>query len=86
MKVVRVSKPHPMDQDVRVMFTDQSTRDFIVTAANVKEAEEIFDTIFNHMEHSINDLLKQYSVGKKTKVWVEYSVDSHKYMTEEESN
>ena len=86
MKVVRVSKPHPMDQDVRVMFTDNSTRDFIVTAANVKEAEEIFDLIFNHMEQSINDLLKQYSVGKKTKVWVEYSVDSHKYMTEEESN
>tara|TARA_B100001939_G_scaffold168293_1_gene145116 strand:+ start:898 stop:1158 length:261 start_codon:yes stop_codon:yes gene_type:complete len=86
MKVVKVSKPHPMDQDVRVMFTDQSTRDFIVTASNVKEAEEIFDLIFNHMEQSINDLLKQYSVGKKTKVWVEYSVDSHKYMTEEESN
>ncbi len=81
-----MSKPHPMDQDVRVMFTDQSTRDFIVTASNVKEAEEIFDLIFNHMEQSINDLLKQYSVGKKTKVWVEYSVDSHKYMTEEESN
>ena len=86
MKVVKVSKPHPMDQDVRVMFTDQSTRDFIVTASNVKEAEEIFDLIFNHMEQSINDLLKQYSVGKKTKVWVEYSVDSYKYMTEEESN
>ena len=80
-----MSKPHPMDQDVRVMFTDQSTRDFIVTAANVKEAEEIFDTIFNHMEQSINDLVKQYKVGKKTKVWVEYSVDSHKYMTEEDS-
>ena len=85
MKVVRVSKPHAMDRDVRVMFTDHSTRDFIVTAANVKEAEEIFDTIFNHMEQSINDLVKQYKVGKKTKVWVEYSVDSHKYMTEEDS-
>ena len=86
MKVVRVSKPLPMDQDVRVMFTDQSTRDFIVTAANVKEAEKIFDLIFNHMEQSINDLLKQYSVGKKTKVWVEYQLDSHKYMTEEDND
>ena len=66
MKVVKVSKPHPMDQDVRVMFTDQSTRDFIVTASNVKEAEEIFDLIFNHMEQSINDLLKQYSVENPT--------------------
>tara|TARA_B100000927_G_scaffold283933_1_gene272225 strand:+ start:6351 stop:6602 length:252 start_codon:yes stop_codon:yes gene_type:complete len=83
---MKVSEPHPMDRDVRVMFTDNSTRDFIVTAANVKEAEKIFDTIFNHMEQSINDLLKQYKVGKKTKLWVEYSVDSHKYMTEEESN
>ena len=86
MKVVRVSKPHPMDQDVRVMFTDQSTRDFIVTAANVKEAEEIFDTIFNHMENSINDLLKQYKVGKKTKVWVEYHVDKEHYEMEEDDN
>ena len=83
---MRVSKPLPMDRDVRVMFTDHSTRDFIVTAANIKEAEELFDTIFNHMEQSINDLVKQHNVGKKTKVWVEYSVDSHKYMTEEESN
>ena len=81
-----MSKPHAMDRDVRVMFTDQSTRDFIVTAANVKEAEEIFDLIFNHMEQSINDLLKQYSVGKKTKVWVEYHIDKDQDMMEEEND
>ena len=52
----------------------------------VKEAEEVFDLIFNHMEQSVNDLLKQYSVGKKTKVWVEYQLDSHKYMTEEDND
>jgi len=86
MKVERVSKPLPMDRDVRVMFTDHSTRDFIVTAENKKQAEEIFDLIFNHMEQSINDLLKQYKVGKKTKVWVEYHVDKEHYEMEEDDN
>jgi hypothetical protein len=81
-----MSAPDPMDRDVKVMFTDHSTRDYIVTASNVEEAEEVFDLIFNHMEQSVNDLLKQYSVGKKTKVWVEYQLDSHKYMTEEDND
>tara|TARA_R100000353_G_scaffold39993_2_gene31730 strand:+ start:9422 stop:9667 length:246 start_codon:yes stop_codon:yes gene_type:complete len=81
-----MSAPDPMDRDVKVMFTDQSTRDYIITASNLKEAEEVFDLIFNHMEQSVNDLLKQYSVGKKTKVWVEYQLDSHKYMTEEDND
>ena len=54
-----MSAPDPMDRDVKVMFTDHSTRDYIITASNLKEAEEVFDTIFNHMEQSITDLLKQ---------------------------
>ena len=44
-----MSAPDPMDRDVKVMFTDHSTRDYIITASNLKEAEEVFDTIFNHM-------------------------------------
>lgn len=78
-----MSAPDPMDRDVRVMFTDHSTRDYIITASNLKEAEEVFDTIFNHMEQSITDLLKQYSVGKKTKVWVEYHISKVQDMNEE---
>ena len=81
-----MSAPDPMDRDVRVMFTDHSTRDYIITASNLKEAEEVFDTIFNHMEQSITDLLKQYSVGKKTKVWVEYHIDKVQDMNEEEND
>jgi len=75
-----------MDRDVKVMFTDNSTRDYIMTASNIKEAEEVFDLIFNHMEQSITDLLKQYSVGKKTKVWVEYHIDKDQDMMEEEND
>jgi len=67
------------------MFTDNSTRDYVMTASNIKEAEEVFDLIFNHMEQSITDLLKQYSVGKKTKVWVEYHIDKDQDMMEEEN-
>jgi hypothetical protein len=81
-----MSAPSPMDRDVKVMFTDHSTRDYIITASNLKEAEEVFDTIFNHMEQSITDLLKQYSVGKKTKVWVEYHIDKVQDMNEEEND
>ena len=72
-----------MDRDLTVMFTDKSTRDFIIKAANVKEAEDIFDMIFNHMEQSINDLLLQYKVGKKTKLWIEYQCDKHEEMNVE---
>lgn len=81
-----MSAPDPMDRDVKVMFTDHSTRDYIITASNIKEAEEVFDTIFNYMEQSITDLLKQYSVGKKTKVWVEYHIDKVKDMNEKEND
>lgn len=81
-----MSAPDPMDRDVKVMFTDHSTRDYIITASNLKEAEEVFDTIFNYMEQSITDLLKQYSVGKKTKVWVEYHIDKVQDMNEKEND
>ena len=80
-----MSKPDIQDRDIRVMFTDHSTRDFIVTADTKKEAEEIFDMIFNHMEESITDLLKQYKVGKKTKVWVEYHIDKVQDVNEEDN-
>ena len=75
-----------MDKDVKVMFTDHSTRDFIITASNVEEAEKVFDIIFNYMELSITDLLKQYSVGKQTKVWVEYHIDKEQDINEEEND
>lgn len=81
-----MSKPHSMDKDVKVMFTDHSTRDFIITASNLEEAEKVFDIIFNHMELSITDLLKQYSVGKQTKVWVEYHIDKEQDINEEEND
>ena len=81
-----MSKPSVHDQEYRVMFTDMSTRDFIITADSLKEAEEVFDLIFNHMEQSINDLLLQYKVGKKTKVWVEYHIDKEHSEVEEDDN
>jgi hypothetical protein len=80
-----MSKPSVHDQEYRVMFTDMSTRDFIITADNIKEAEKVFDLIFNHMEQSINDLLLQYKVGKKTKVWVEYHIDKVQDVNEEDN-
>lgn len=66
------------------MFTDNSTRDFIIKADSVKEAENLFDLIYNTMEKSITDLLKQYEVRKQTRVWCEYHIDEDKQMMEEE--
>jgi len=81
-----MSKPSSMDRDVKVMFTDQSTRDFIITASNIKEAEEVFDLIFNRIEQSIKIILYNIKLEKKTKVWVEYHIDKDQYMNEEDDN
>lgn len=80
----KMSAPSPQDRDVKVMFTDHSTRDYIMTASNIKEAEEKFDAIFNEVEKKINELCKANNVGKVTKVWCEYHIDKYHYMTEEE--
>ena len=58
-----MSAPSPQDRDVKVMFTDHSTRDYIMTASNIKEAEEKFDAIFNEVEKKINELCKANNVG-----------------------
>ena len=51
-----MSAPSPQDGDIKVMFTDHSTRDYIMTASNIKEAEEKFDAIYNEVEKKINEL------------------------------
>ena len=81
-----MSKPSSMDRDVKVMFTDQSTRDFIITASNIKEAEEVFDLIFNRIEQSIKIILYNIKLEKKTKVWVEYHIDKEHSEVEEDDN
>ena len=78
-----MSKPKEQRQ-VTVMFTDNSTRDFIIKADSVEKAEELFDLIYNTMEQSITDILKQYKVRKLTKVWCEYHIDEDISMMEEE--
>ena len=78
-----MSKPIETRQ-VTIMFTDNSTRDFIIKADSVKEAENLFDLIYNTMEQSITDILKQYKVRKLTKVWCEYHIDEDIQMMEED--
>ncbi len=78
-----MSKPLEQRQ-VSIMFTDNSTRDFIIKADSVEEAENLFDLIYNTMEKSITDLLKQYEVRKQTRVWCEYHIDEDKQMMEED--
>tara|TARA_Y100001934_G_C12307431_1_gene753158 strand:+ start:1162 stop:1443 length:282 start_codon:yes stop_codon:yes gene_type:complete len=62
-------------RQVSIMFTDTSTRDYVITAGSVKECEDIFDMLWLHKEHSIDDLVKQYNVKRKANVWVNYQCD-----------
>jgi|TARA_B100001094_G_scaffold163153_1_gene157902 phage terminase large subunit-like protein len=78
-----VSKPKEPRQ-VSIMFTDNSTRDFIIRANSVEQAENLFDLIYNTMEQSITDILRQYGVRKMTSVWCEYHIDEDIGMSEEE--
>ena len=50
----KMSAPSPQDCDVKVMFTDHSTRDYIMTASNIKEAEEKFREVQRAYETLIN--------------------------------
>ena len=62
-------------RQVSFMFTDTSTRDYIITAGSVKECEDILDLLSLHKEHTIDDLVKQYSIQRKANVWVHYECD-----------
>ena len=74
--------PEPLNP--RIMYTDTSTRDYIITAESVEEAAKIGDLIYNTMEQSIADIVKQYNVNKKTVIWVSYTVDKDTTIVEEE--
>ena len=78
-----MSKPEEPRQ-VSIMFTDNSTRDFIIRADSVEQAENLFDLIYNTMEQSITNILQQNKVRKMTRVWCEYHIDEDIGMSEEE--
>jgi len=78
-----MSKPKEQ-REVTIMFTDNSTRDFIIKADSIEKAENLFDLIYNTMEQSITDILRQYQVRKMTSVWCEYHIDEDIAMMEEE--
>ena len=63
----KMSAPSPQDREVKVMFTDHSTRDYIMTASNIKEAE-----VFTELKEMGASNISKYidkAVGNK-KVWV----------------
>jgi len=79
-----MSQPSPLEKEFKIMYTDTSTRDYIITASSVDEAAKIGDLIYNTMEQSIADLCKQYNVNKKTVIWVSYTVDKDTTIVEED--
>ena len=78
-----MSQPSPLEKEIKIMYTDTSTRDYIITASSVDEAAEIGDLLYNTMEQSISDIVKQYNVNKKTVIWVSYTVDKDTTIVEE---
>ena len=79
-----MSQPSPLEKEIKIMYTDTSTRDYIITASSVDEAAEIGDLLYNTMEQSISDIVKQYNVNKKTVIWVSYTVDKDTTIVEED--
>ena len=79
-----MSQPSPLEKEIKIMYTDTSTRDYIITASSVEEAAEIGDLLYNTMEQSISDIVKQYNVNKKTVIWVSYTVDRDTTIVEED--
>ena len=79
-----MSQPYPLEKEIKIMYTDTSTRDYIITASSVEEAAEIGDLLYNTMEQSISDIVKQYNVNKKTVIWVSYTVDKDTTIVEED--
>ena len=79
-----MSQPSPLEKAIKIMYTATSTRDYIITASSVDEAAEIGDLIYNTMEQSISDIVKQYNVNKKTVIWVSYTIDKDTTIVEED--
>ena len=79
-----MSQPSPLEKEIKIMYTDTSTRDYIITASSVDEAAEIGDLLYNTMEQSISDIVKQYNVNKKTVICVSYTVDKDTTLVEED--
>ena len=79
-----MSQPSPLEKEFKIMYTDTSTRDYIITASSVDEAAEIGDLLYNTMEQSISDIVKQYNVNKKTVIWVSYTIDKDTTIVEED--
>jgi|TARA_R100001129_G_scaffold131230_1_gene92985 hypothetical protein len=79
-----MSQPSPLEKEIKIMYTDTSTRDYIITASSVDEAAEIGDLLYNTMEQSISDIVKQYNVNKKTVIWVSYTIDKDTTIVEED--
>tara|TARA_R100000742_G_C4241302_1_gene60961 strand:- start:253 stop:489 length:237 start_codon:yes stop_codon:yes gene_type:complete len=74
----------PDQSKTTIMYTDTSTRDYVITAESMEEAAKIGDLIYNTMEQSITDIVKQYNVNKKTVIWVSYTVDKDTTIVEED--
>ena len=79
-----MSQSSPLEKEIKIMYTDTSTRDYIITASSVDEAAEIGDLLYNTMEQSISDIVKQYNVNKKTVIWVSYTIDKDTTIVEED--
>ena len=79
-----MSQPSPLEKEIKIMYTDTSTRDYIISASSVDEAAEIGDLLYNTMEQSISDIVKQYNVNKKTVIWVSYTIDKDTTIVEED--
>tara|TARA_B100000029_G_C16882318_1_gene707165 strand:- start:234 stop:431 length:198 start_codon:yes stop_codon:yes gene_type:complete len=56
-------------------FRDTSTTEYSIEAKDIEEAERIFDTMWLHKQHSIDDLCIKNKINRTQKIWIEYKND-----------
>lgn len=54
------------------LFRDTSTTEYKIKAESIEEAEKIFDTLWLHKQHSIDDICTQYNIHRTQKIWIRY--------------
>mgnify|MGYP003628161547 FL=1 len=53
-------------------FKDTSRTIYQIEADNIEQAEKIFDTLWLHKQHSIDDICTQYNIHRTQNIWIEY--------------
>ena len=56
-------------------FKDMSRTIYQIEANNIEQAERIFDIMWLHKQHSIDNFCIKKNINRTQKIWIEYKND-----------